>query len=179
MRRIVASLVIGLLLGLVITGLGELADGVGGTEQVINGWDPGSSVVMKSDTVAPSGVAPTNFVVFHQAKGTFNITVKIDNTPINVLVDTGATNVALTPEDATKVHDAITLKGDPVYISMAVGTSKVLPIVIRSITIGGIELRDVDGWILSDGAKSSLLGMTFLRRIGRLQISGDTLTLMQ
>ena len=117
--------------------------------------------------------------LYQPAPGTFSITLKINNTPINALIDTGATSVSLTPEDATKVHDVITPRGGPVQITMAVGTAQALPIVIGSIVIGGIELRDVDGLILPDGAKNSLLGMTFLRRIGHLELSGDTLRLEQ
>jgi aspartyl protease family protein len=142
------------------------------------GSDP--KIVVKDETFVPKDIVPTNVVTLYQpVAGTFSVTVKINSTPINVLIDTGATSVSLTPEDATKVHDAITPRGGQVQITMAVGTALALPIVIGSITIGGIELRDVDGLILPDGAKNSLLGMTFLRRIGHVELSGDTLRLTQ
>ena len=60
------------------------------------------------------------------------------------------------------------------------GISHVAPARLHSVRLGQIELRDVEARIATRGALSqSLLGMSFLKKLGSFQIAGGNLILRQ
>jgi aspartyl protease family protein len=56
------------------------------------------------------------------------------------------------------------------------GAIEVVPIMIERIAAGPLEARNVEGAVARD-LPISLLGQSFLSRVGNVQISGDRLTL--
>jgi aspartyl protease family protein len=53
------------------------------------------------------------------------------------------------------------------------------PIVLDSVAIGPIDVRNVDASVAESDLQISLLGMSFLSRLSGYQVSGDGLTLKQ
>jgi aspartyl protease family protein len=95
-----------------------------------------------------------------------------------MMVDTGATIVALTSADAA----AIGLQPAPAEyrasVSTANGTVKVAPVRIREIRIGEIVVRDVAAVVMPPGALGrSLLGMSFLRQLRSFDVTRGQLTM--
>ena len=92
------------------------------------------------------------------------------------MVDTGATTVALTPEDAERVGIDV----DPSNFE-EVGRGVSGPVrgqraSIDSVEIGGKRVTDVRGAVI-EGADISLLGQSYLSRLREVRISGDTMVL--
>ncbi|MFD2031340.1 TIGR02281 family clan AA aspartic protease [Ancylobacter dichloromethanicus] len=92
---------------------------------------------------------------------------------IPMLVDTGASSVVLTPEDAVAVGLPIEFLRYDIPIDTANGRARAAAVVLDRIGIAGsIEERDVPALIASPGTlKHSLLGMTFLSRLASFEIS--------
>lgn len=111
--------------------------------------------------------------------GDFNVRVEINGNRIPMLVDTGASSVVLTPEDAVAVGLPIEFLRYDIPIDTANGRGRAAAVVLDRIEIAGsIEERDVPALIASPGTlKHSLLGMTFLSRLASFEIRGEKLVM--
>lgn len=94
---------------------------------------------------------------------------------VHFLVDTGATAVALTPEDAEKLGiKAADLKYGH-NVTTAGGNARAAAVTLASISINGARLENVQALVVSDGLDVSLLGMSYLGRLTRFEATRDTL----
>lgn len=110
--------------------------------------------------------------------GHFIVNADINNQSIVVLVDTGASTVALSYQDADRagLHPA-NLTFD-VPVNTANGQTKAARVKISKIVIDSVRVDDVDAMVLPDGAlKGTLLGMSFLSRLSSFKSENGTLTL--
>ncbi|MEA3047108.1 MAG: aspartyl protease family protein [Sphingomonadales bacterium] len=108
------------------------------------------------------------------ADGHFYADAMVNGAQVHFLIDTGASMVALTPADAQRA--GIALPAERVTARGAGGTIEVAPIVIERIAIGPLEARGVSGAVARE-LPISLLGQSFLERVGRVEISGDRMVL--
>ena len=114
------------------------------------------------------------------AYGHYHTSAEINGRPLNVLVDTGASIVALSYEDA-RVAGIYVRDGDFTHrVSTANGLARVAPVTIDRISIGNITVRDVAGAVMEEGKLgTSLLGMSFLGRLQRVDMRSGTLVLQE
>lgn len=109
--------------------------------------------------------------------GHFYATVNVDGTDYRMLVDTGATVVALTADDAR----AMGLDWDPDALAPvargAGGPVAGVRVTIPDMAVGDFEAHDVQAVIIPDGLAVSLLGQSFLRHVPQVDIADDKLTL--
>ena len=123
-------------------------------------------------------VAAATADISANAYGHYVITASINGSDIGVLVDTGATAVALSFEDA---EDAGLRPGSLTYdvpVSTANGVAQAARVKIDRIAIDGIEVDDVEALVLPEGAlKGTLLGMTFLGRLSSFRVEDGVLRL--
>jgi len=112
------------------------------------------------------------------AHGHFVTTVEIEHTPILVLIDTGATKVAMSYEDADKAGLKPYSLDFTVPVATANGIAKAAPVTLRRIELGNIVVRDVEAVVLPEGVfAGTLLGMSFLSRLGSFGIRDGVLVL--
>jgi len=110
--------------------------------------------------------------------GHYHSTAEINGRDVQVLVDTGATMVALTYEDAESAGIFVSESDFTHSAATANGTSRVAPVTLDSITIGDITVRNVRGMVTEPDALSvTLLGMTFLSQLERVDMRNGTLIL--
>lgn len=110
--------------------------------------------------------------------GHFVTSADINGTAITVLVDTGATAVALSYEDAMSVGLRPGSLDYNVPISTANGMTQAARVKIDRIAIDGVEVEDVDGLVLPEGAlRGTLLGMSFLSRLDSFKVEDGVLLL--
>jgi aspartyl protease family protein len=117
-------------------------------------------------------------VVLHrEGDGHFYADVQVDGGTLRMLVDTGASVVALTPEDAATmgldwseddVEQVAQGASGPVY---GVNTQ------IDRMGVGGNEATNVRAIIITQGAGISLLGQSYLSTLGQVRIAGDNMIL--
>jgi aspartyl protease family protein len=102
---------------------------------------------------------------------------RVNGRTVRFLVDTGATEVALTPQDARRLgYDPATLTyGDKVLT--AGGQIRAASIRLASLTVAGARLENVDALVIEKGLDTSLLGMTYLGRLSRFEATPAALVL--
>ena len=111
-------------------------------------------------------------------QGHFYTSAEIDGRRVNVLVDTGATMVALTYEDARAIGLSVRDSDFTHRVSTANGFGRIAPVTIDRISIGDITVRNVRGAVMEPGKLgTTLLGMSFLGRLQRMDIRAGTLVL--
>ncbi len=112
--------------------------------------------------------------------GHFEADAEINGRPIDVMVDTGATIVALTHEDAERAGIYLRPSDYTHQVATANGIAKIAPVMIDSISIGSITVRQVQGAVSERGKlHQTLLGMSFLGRLSRVDMRSNTLELQQ
>ncbi len=100
-------------------------------------------------------------------------------TTVEFMVDTGASVVALSYRDAQRMG----LKPDELdyrwTISTAGGETKGASVLIDSIRINQVYIRDIEAMVLRDDLEQSLLGMSFLSKLYSYEFRGDRLIIRQ
>ena len=117
------------------------------------------------------------FALERQGDGHFYADVNLDGFSTHMLVDTGASVIALTGEDAAAMGlswDASEIK--PVAQG-ANGPVLGLNISLPRVSVGGFEATNVPALIVPEGLGISLLGQSFLSAIDKVEISGDRMVL--
>jgi aspartyl protease family protein len=114
------------------------------------------------------------------AYGHFQTQADIDGRSIDVMVDTGASLVALTYEDAASVGLYVKPSDFTGLAQTANGSTRVAPVTISRISIGGITVRNVPAVVSARGASErTLLGMSFLKRLTRVEMRAGMLVLQE
>ena len=121
-------------------------------------------------------------VVLHaDSGGHFYVTARINNkSSIRLIVDTGATMVTLSYEDAKRLNIDTSYKKEPITISTANGITTAYKIKLNHIQIGNIALSNIDAIVVakSNQLRTGLLGMSFLNRM-IVKKDGSTMTLIK
>jgi aspartyl protease family protein len=114
------------------------------------------------------------------AFGHYRAQAEINGRPIDVLIDSGASLVVLSHEDAERV--GLRLRAEDYWqrVSTANGATRVAPVTLDRISIGDISVRHVEAAVSEPGKLGqSLLGMTFLGRLQRVDMRGGVLMLQE
>lgn len=112
-------------------------------------------------------------VLTREADGHFYAETYVDGTPVYMVVDTGASVVALTGEDAAAVGYQWDDREIRPIGTGASGTVYGVPAMLSELEIGGIVQRDVQAVIIPEGLETSLLGQSWLAQIDTVEIAGD------
>jgi aspartyl protease family protein len=111
------------------------------------------------------------------ADGSFHVVGRVNGQPVNFLVDTGASDIVLSPADASRLGiDPATLRFTRPY-ETANGIGQGAAYTAASLEVGKIRLSNVAMSINQAPMSTSLLGMTFLKRIDSFEIKDGQLIL--
>lgn len=109
--------------------------------------------------------------------GHYYLTATINGTPLRFVVDTGATDMVLTRADA----EAAGLSSDSLnYLgraSTANGDVRTAYVRLDEVELGGVRDTDVPAVVNEGEMRQSLLGMGYLQRWGRIEITNGELIL--
>ncbi|QLL42797.1 TIGR02281 family clan AA aspartic protease [Sulfitobacter sp. TCYB15] len=122
--------------------------------------------------------ASTGSVTLPRARdGHYYLTATINGTPLRFVVDTGATDMVLTRADA----EAAGLSPDNLnYLgraSTANGEVRTAYVRLDEVELGGVRDTDVPAVVNEGEMRQSLLGMGYLQRWGRIEITNGELIL--
>lgn len=110
--------------------------------------------------------------------GDFDVTAEINGAQVSMVLDTGASSVVLTREDAKAAGLPLEVLAYTVNIETANGRTRAAPVVLDRIAIGGLVERSIEALVAQPGQlKTSLLGMSFLNRLQSWEVRGDRLVL--
>lgn len=118
--------------------------------------------------------------VSRSADGHFRIKGTVNGAPVSFLLDTGASLILLTSADAAAAGIALSPSAFSLPVSTANGLAEVAPVSLDTVTVGSIAESQVNAAVAPPGRlSSSLLGMSFLSRLYRFEITGDRLVLQK
>jgi aspartyl protease family protein len=111
--------------------------------------------------------------------GMYRVTGSINGHPVQFLVDTGATLIAMNAGYARSMGIDYRLKGQPMVVNTASGQARAYRIKLDEVAVGNITVRNVDAAVVDgDNPDHVLLGMSFLGRLD-LERSGSVMVLTQ
>jgi aspartyl protease family protein len=112
--------------------------------------------------------------------GHFETRAEINGRSVEVMVDTGASLIALTFEDAERAGIYVKDSDFTQRSQTANGVARAAPVMLDRVSIGDITVRNVRASVAERGRLHvTLLGMTFLSRLSRTEMRGGTLVLYE
>ena len=140
------------------------------TQRGKRGW---SSGVPSSGARSPGGEVRLG----RSGDSHFYADTEVDGTNIRMMVDSGASIVALTRRDAEAIGidvDSLPIGG---MARTAGGDVPMRTVTLGSVVVEGIEVRQVPAAVIDADMGVSLLGQSFLAKLDAVNVEGDTMTL--
>ncbi len=110
--------------------------------------------------------AKPQLTVWPDSRGMYLTAGTINGFPVNFLVDTGATSVALSGREAKRLGIDYRLVGDSTQVATASEVVKGYRVVLNQVSVGEITLRNIEAVVIEgDQPDPILLGMSYLKRI--------------
>jgi len=109
--------------------------------------------------------------------GHYHVVLEINGTPIEFIVDTGASEVVLSRQDALRAGidpDNLMFTG---MARTANGTVETAPVRLREVALGPIRDENIRAVVNGGEMRSSLLGMSYLNSFERIEINDGRLIL--
>jgi aspartyl protease family protein len=125
-----------------------------------------------------AATGPRTVTVHKDRRGHFQVEASINGRRMDLMVDTGASVVALTRRDAQRIGVHPAPRDFTVEVRTANGIVRAAPARLDAVEIGGIVVRNVTALVVPDEALSeNLLGLSFLSRLRRYEYSDGRLVL--
>jgi aspartyl protease family protein len=102
---------------------------------------------------------------------------RVNGAPVRFLVDTGASAVALTAADARRLGLEPSQLTYGHQVDTANGPARAAAVTLDAVSVGGATLTDVDALVIEHGLDASLLGMSYLGRLSRIEATPTALVL--
>ncbi|MGV2102955.1 TIGR02281 family clan AA aspartic protease [Rhizobium sp. 21-4511-3d] len=133
------------------------------------------------EAAAPSPIAGSGSMRLQaDAQGHFNGDFKINGKPVQGMIDTGATYVALNESLARRLGYGGNQLDFRYAVNTANGQTKAAHVTLDRMEIGGIRVQGVEAFVLRDDALSqTLVGMSFLKKLDSYSVADGALSLKQ
>lgn len=135
-------------------------------------WEDLRGTVQPSQSV----LSDTGQIVLPRSPdGHYYVTLDINDAPVDFVVDTGASDMVLTQLDAVRIGyslDELTFFG---RASTANGEVRTAPVVLDKVSLGPFTDTRVRASVNGGEMAQSLLGMTYLQRFDKIEISDGQL----
>lgn len=154
-------------------------------ERVVSGEAPDPQEVSsidglrlaRTETPTPLG---RKVLIPSDNRGHFAADFKINGRVITAMVDTGATLVALNESTARRIGVKLQPTDFRHRVATANGEVKAASVTIDTLQIGRIAIDNVPALVLEDRALGdTLIGMSFLKRLGKFSVEDGALLLAQ
>jgi aspartyl protease family protein len=129
----------------------------------------------REDEGGPEG--DLEYVVEAGPGGHYVVEALVNGAPVTFLVDTGASDIVLTLDDARRIGLRPRTLEFSQRFSTANGEVRGAPVVLREIRIGQLYLYDVSASVNEAPLEVSLLGMSFLEQLSGYQVERGRLIL--
>jgi aspartyl protease family protein len=136
------------------------------------------SLVAAAAVTAPAAAIAVNGEAGHELHRSpdshFYAEGQVNGAHVRFLIDTGASAVVLSRADAQRA--GVQLGHERMTVITASGTIELTPATLARVAVGPIALVDVQA-LVGDEVPMSLLGQSWLSRIGVVEIRGDRMVL--
>ncbi|MFN3350389.1 TIGR02281 family clan AA aspartic protease [Pseudorhodoplanes sp.] len=128
--------------------------------------------------VQPALSSGRSVTIPRDSRGHFQVEGRIDGRRIGFMVDTGASVIALTEREAARLGIRPMRNDYTAQVRTANGTVKAAPVMLGSVDIGGLVVRDVQALVVpGDALGENLLGLSYLTRLKRFEYANNKLVL--
>ena len=125
---------------------------------------------------APATGSPAQ--VLRAADGHYWAEADIDGHAVRLMVDTGASVVALTRSDADRLGLRLAADDFTAEVATASGAVRAAPVRLSAVAVAGARVDHVDALVVEQGLPHSLLGMSYLGRLSAFSATPSGLTLL-
>ncbi|MEN3792907.1 TIGR02281 family clan AA aspartic protease [Fulvimarina sp. MAC3] len=144
--------------------------------------EPATPVLDAAIQTAPadahSGSFRSSVVLNADLMGHFRTDARLNGMRNPILIDTGATQVAIDEKTARQIGIYVKPSDWTVPVQTANGVAKGASARIDRVEIGTIVVRDVDALVLEEGTLGvTLVGMSFLSQLDRFSVEDGRLTM--
>jgi len=138
-----------------------------------------STPVVAAATTSPSvSSGRRSITIARDRRGHFAVEARVDGRRLDFMVDTGASVIALTANDAKRLGIFPSFNDYKARVNTANGMVKAAPVMLGSVDVGGLVVRDVPALVRPDKALSeNLLGLAYLTKLKRFEYVGGKLGL--
>jgi aspartyl protease family protein len=138
-----------------------------------------ASMPVRSGNAAPAGTTAGNTAMLYaDPRGHFYADIQVRGIPIRTMVDTGASLVALSTEDAAKIGLRATPSDRRAQFNTANGVVTAVLVQLPEVRLQGLTVFDVEAAIMPPGAmKGTLLGMSFMKKLASFESRGSSMVM--
>ncbi|WGH79000.1 retropepsin-like aspartic protease family protein [Jannaschia ovalis] len=141
-------------------------------------WDDIERTLVPRQSMAVDGES-VMIDVPRARNGHYYLTMEVNGAPIRFVIDTGATDLVLTQEDAARAGidvDSLRYFGRAMTANGPVETAEIR---LETVGLGAFVDRDVRAVVNAGEMGQSLLGMSYLGAFGRIEIEDERLRLVR
>ena len=109
--------------------------------------------------------------------GHYYLSLLVNGTPVNFMVDTGATEVVLSQRDAGRVGIDVGTLSFFGQASTANGPVRTARVTLEDVSFAGVDEGSLPAYVNEGQLDTSLLGMAYLRRFAKMEIAQGYLVL--
>lgn len=137
-----------------------------------------ASTTAAAATSAPASNGRRSITISRDRRGHFAVEARVDGRRLDFMVDTGASVIALTANDAKRLGIFPSFNDYKARVNTANGTVRAAPVTLSSVDVGGLIVRDVPALVMPENALGeNLLGLAYLTRLKRFEYAGGKLVL--
>jgi aspartyl protease family protein len=138
--------------------------------------DAGRIAELKAGGSAEFNSGDGSIALDRAADGHFYADVRINGNPVHMLIDTGASSIALSRDDARAAGLATSIGMNDDVGEGADGAVHGEYVKLDRVELGPLSASGLDAVVLNSG-QQSLLGQSFLAKFSSVQIEGDRMVL--
>lgn len=143
-----------------------------------SGEQPAAAVAtVESDAPQSQPLESGEASIAKSSDGHFWADAEVDGHPVRFLVDTGATAIALTADDARNLGIDPSSLQYQYTVMTANGPARAAQIKLGLVSVGRAQVSDVQAFVIDKGLETSLLGMSYLGRLNKFEATQDALVL--
>lgn len=137
-------------------------------------WEDIRHTVMPQQAV----LSDTGQITVPRARdGHYYLSLEVNGTPITFLVDTGASEIVLTQNDAKRLGIDIAALNYFGRAMTANGEVRTARVTLETVALDSIVDQNVAAWVNEGALEDSLLGMSYLQRFASFEIRNSELIL--
>lgn len=137
-----------------------------------------ASLLPGSTAIITNSRGETEILLSKDRNNHYVANLEVDGYPIKMLVDTGASSVVLTHDDAKRIGINTDELSYSITVSTANGTTSAARTRLNNISLGPISRNNISALVAQDGAmRESLLGMSFINTLSSFHIRNNELIL--
>lgn len=125
----------------------------------------------------PVSASANEMVLSESADGQFHVFGEANGTRVEFLIDTGASDIVLSPDDAKRIGIDVSALDFTRSYETANGVGQGASARLETLSIGNIEFDNVTVSVNQAAMRSSLLGVAFLKRLSSYEVRGRRLFL--